>query len=98
MMGEIIIRPEAENEIEDAYDWYENRVPGLGADLLLAIDAILHGISRNPNQYPIIYRNIHRALTRRFPYEILYIVEKTQIVVLAVFHARRNPKSWKTRT
>ena len=30
MSRRLIIRPEAEGEIADAFDWYESRVPGLG--------------------------------------------------------------------
>lgn len=97
MTPEVIIRPEAEAEIADAHDWYEARVPGLGADFFLAVDAILHSIARTPKQYPVVHRNIRRALTKRFPYEVFFLDEDQRIVVLAVFHASRNPKSWTSR-
>ncbi len=31
MKYRLIIRPEAEAEIQEAFDWYERRVPSLGA-------------------------------------------------------------------
>jgi hypothetical protein len=31
----LIVRPEAEHDIEDAYRWYEVQRPGLGSDFLL---------------------------------------------------------------
>jgi plasmid stabilization system protein ParE len=34
---------------------------------------------------------------RRFPYSVFYRVEGDQIVVLAVFHARRDPIIWQVR-
>ncbi len=34
---ELIIRPEAEAEITEAYDWYEARSRGLGANFLLSV-------------------------------------------------------------
>ena len=34
---------------------------------------------------------------RRFPYSIFYTAESQQIVVLAVFHARRDPAVWQAR-
>jgi plasmid stabilization system protein ParE len=37
------------------------------------------------------------AQVRRFPYSVFYSVESEQIVVLAVFHARRDPAIWKGR-
>ncbi|MBW2185193.1 MAG: type II toxin-antitoxin system RelE/ParE family toxin [Deltaproteobacteria bacterium] len=94
MSLKLIIRPEAEAEMMEAFDWYEAQRAGLGAELLLSIDAAINAISRNPQQYPIVYKNLHRALIRRFPYQIIYITDKEYITVIAVFHARRNPKRW----
>lgn len=98
MSLELIIRPEAEAEMAEAFDWYEQRVPGLGSDFILAIDAVLESIIRNPLQYPVVNKTVRRALLRRFPYEILFIAETSRMVVLAVFHAKRNPRHWQERT
>jgi len=93
----LIIRPEAEVEMTEAFDWYETRVPGLGSDFLFCVDALFHSIARNPKQYLKVYRETRRALTRRFPYEIFFIEEQERIVVLSVFHASRNPADWKNK-
>jgi toxin ParE1/3/4 len=45
----------------------------------------------------VLYKDIRRALLRRFPYGIFYLVEPEQIVILACFHARRHPKQWQRR-
>jgi plasmid stabilization system protein ParE len=37
------------------------------------------------------------VLTRRFPYGLFYVVEAERIVVLAVFHGRRDPKAVRRR-
>lgn len=98
MTLELIIRPEAEEEMAEAYNWYEERLQGLGSEFLLNVDATLNSIFRNHHEYPVVYKNIRRALTRRFPYQILFVAEGTLIVVVAVFHARRDPKHWQERT
>ena len=97
MTLEIFIRPEAEAEMGEAFEWYEQRVAGLGSDFLLNVDATFHAILRHPSQYPVVHKNIHRALTRRFPYQILFLIEKHRIVVLAVFHSKRSPDRWRKR-
>lgn len=97
MTLEMIIRPEAEVEMGDAFDWYEERVPGLGSDFLLNVDAAFNAILRNPEQYPAVYKNLRRALIRRFPYQVFYLLEDKRIVVLAVFHAKRCPTHWRKR-
>ncbi len=98
MNRQLIIRRKAEAELTEAFDWYEAQVAGLGSDFLLCVDAVLNAIQRNPEQYPVVHRTIRRALTRRFPYKILFVVEERTIAVLAVFHVKRNPKRWQERT
>ena len=87
----------AEQDLADAIDWYEEQHPGLGNEFLLSVDATFSNIRRNPEQYPVMYRGLRRALVRRFPFSVFYLVESPQITVLAVFHVRRNPKEWKSR-
>ena len=94
---ELIIRPEAEPEIAEAFDWYESRVPGLGSEFLLVLDALFNSILRNHLIYPIVYKNVHRAITRRFPYSVFFITEEAKIVVLWVFHVKRSPGIWMGR-
>jgi hypothetical protein len=48
---ELIIRPEAETEMADAFAWYEERVKGLGSEFLFAADATFQGMLRHPRQY-----------------------------------------------
>jgi len=93
----LIVRPEAEVEMAEAFDWYEERVSGLGSDFLLNVDAAFHAILRNPHQFPLVHKNLHRALIRRFPYQIFFLHEEHRIVVLAVFHAKHNPTRWMRR-
>lgn len=97
MTYRLIIRPEAEAELAAAFGWYERRVPGLGADFLLAMDEAIGSILSNPLQHPVVYRTVHRALVRRFPYQVLFLAEADVITVIAVFHGARDPKHWQDR-
>ena len=93
----LIVRPEAEVELTDAFEWHEDCVPGLGSEFLLCVDATLNSILRAPQQFPHIHRIVRRALTRRFPYEVFFVADDERVVVLSVFHAKRNPKRWQER-
>jgi plasmid stabilization system protein ParE len=95
---ELIIRPEAEADIAEAFDWYETRVPGLGSEFVLVLDALFNSILRNHLIYPTVYKAVRRALTRRFPYEVFFITEETKVVVLSVFHVKRSPRIWMGRS
>jgi plasmid stabilization system protein ParE len=94
---QLIIRPEAETELAEAFAWYEERVPGLGSKFLLCVDAVLNSITRDPQLHPRVHRIVRRALTRRFPYEVFFVEDEERVVVLSVFHAKRNPKRWQQR-
>ncbi len=98
MTRDLVVRPEAEADMGDAFKWYEERVPGLGSDFLLNIDAAFHAILRHPQQFPLVHKNLRRALIRRFPYQVFFLIEDRRIVVLAVFHARRSPNRWQRRS
>ena len=97
MSRRLIVRQEAEAEMGDAFQWYEERVPGLGSEFLLCVDAVFNSILRNPEQFPRVHRIVRRAIARRFPYEVFFVEDDQRIVVLSVFHAKRNPKRWQER-
>ena len=98
MKSPVIIRQQAQEDIESAYNWYEERREGLGEDFLLCVEEGIEKISRSPHLYPIVYKNIRRALVRRFPDSIFYLEYEHGIVVLAVFHEKRRPEEWQKRS
>jgi len=97
MSRRLIVRPEAEAEMTDAFDWYEERVPGLGFEFLSCVDAVFSAIQRSPQHFPRVHKTARRALSRRFPYAIIFVEDDERVVVLSVFHAKRNPKRWLER-
>ena len=93
----VVTRPAAAAEIETAYRWYEKERSGLGSEFLEAVDKIVKMIAENPKRFPVIRRDVRRALLRRFPYGIFYRVVSGHMVVIACFHGKRNPKVWGSR-
>jgi toxin ParE1/3/4 len=67
MSAELLIAPEAELDIAEAYVWYEGRRAGLGEEFLSSVDACFERIRRRPEMYPVVHENYRRSLTRRFP-------------------------------
>lgn len=97
MRRSLLVRPEAEQDLAEAYDWYENQVTGLGVDFLDAVDSTFETITSNPHFYRKIHRNLRRALLRRFPYGVFYLEGELTVTVIAVIHGRRDPKRWQKR-
>ena len=71
-MKSLTLRKEAEEDIQIAYDWYNSKRDGLGADFLLCIEEGLSRIKRNPKQFPSLYREVRRIFIHRFPFGIYY--------------------------
>lgn len=61
MRHRLIVRAEAEADIEEAFRWYEARSPGLGAEYVRAVEACLAGIARQPELYAEQYRGARRV-------------------------------------
>ncbi|HEX7315992.1 MAG TPA: type II toxin-antitoxin system RelE/ParE family toxin [Pyrinomonadaceae bacterium] len=98
MAYNVIVRPEAAREIQEAFDWYEGRGEGLGLEFLRAADACLASVRRNPSAFQPVHQQVRRALLRKFPYALFYVTADDSIVVIACFHVRRSPADWQRRT
>jgi plasmid stabilization system protein ParE len=92
----IFTRP-ARAELIDAQDWYENEAPGLGQRFREAVGAVIERMSTNPRQFPVVHRNIRRALFRRFPYALMFVIDDATLTVIACFHGSRDPAHWQER-
>jgi plasmid stabilization system protein ParE len=97
MVAELIIAPEAQQDADEAYCWYEFRRPGLGEEFLYCVDACIQVICRMPELHAKVHEEYRRALVRRFPYAIFYEYFSGKVTVYSIFHASQNPQKWRTR-
>ena len=93
----VIVRPEAEADMAEGFDWYEDRREGLGYEFLREVRSVLAKIEENPLRYAVLYRTVRRALVRKFPYKVLYFIEAGRVEVIGVIHAKRAPEHWQMR-
>ncbi len=97
MAAELIIAPEAEQDIGEAYGWYEGRRAGLGEEFLTCVDACIEAICRTPEMHATIHENYRRGLVRRFPYAVFYEYVAETVTVYCVFHTSQDPDKWRRR-
>jgi plasmid stabilization system protein ParE len=93
----LVSEPQADLEIEAAFQWYEKEQPGLGLEFLGELRAAYNRIGEGPLKYQHLRSGVRRALLRRFPYAVYFAVEQSRLVVLAVLHASRDPAEWQGR-
>ena len=92
-----IVRPPAHAEVDAAASWYEQRQAGLGLRFVDAVDHVLKRIRDAPLQFPSISIEVRRALLHTFPYAVYFRVTEERIVILAVLHLHRDPRTWRER-
>jgi plasmid stabilization system protein ParE len=88
----VLFRPEARAESIEARDWYESRAPGLGFEFVRMLEAALAAATRNPQAFAIVEGELRRVILRKFPYSLIFRLDPGQLVVIAVFHHRREPQ------
>ena len=97
-MKSVIVRAAAARDIEEAFEWYENRRIGLGDEFLDAVQQTLLLVAERPGAYPVIHRDTRRVVLHRFPYTLLYREDSDQIVIVACMHMRRSRGRWQSRS
>jgi len=90
----IVISERAARDITVARAWLENSSCGSGDRFVTEVQDAIRAILANPRAFPEVEPDIRRVLCRRFEYKVFYTIEPDQIVILAVYHARRDPDKW----
>ena len=87
----------ASEELSEAVRWYEARRVGLGGEFFDAVAATLSLIEASPEIGTTISADGHtrRALVAKFPYQVVYRLRPTAIVIVA--HLKRRPGYWQNR-
>jgi len=95
---EIIISPEAENELNISKEFYDSKQENLGKGFVKEVDNTIDRIAENPEQFlKVKLKQVRKARVNRFPFGIYFAVKDNLINILAVFHYNRNPKKLNKR-
>lgn len=95
--SELVFHPGAEEDYVDAFAWYSDRSAVVAARFEVEIERCLGLIREAPARWPPFDPLRRRVILRTFPYSIIYELIRGRIVVLAVAHAKRKARYWRTR-
>ncbi len=87
----------AADEFNEAIEWYELQSKGLGKRFKKSVTNQLGKIKKNPDWFLIEAENIYKTYIPKFPYKVLYTIEKERIVIWAIAHMHRKPWYWQSR-
>lgn len=93
----VVLRDEARDELDEAFDYYEGQRTGLGVDFVTRVQEVFDRISANPRLHAVAHADIRKAVVTRFPYCVFYREDGTRVEVIAVFHSKRDPSIWQCR-
>ena len=68
MTYRLVVEPEAEADLEEAYRWYEDQRLGLGVELIDCVEAVFERLRATPKLHAIVYRTVRQTLVKRFPW------------------------------
>lgn len=87
----------AQQEVDDAVAWYDGQAARLEQEFLDELDRAVRRALAFPMSCPEIEPGVRRCLLARFPYGLIYGVDRETIVVVAVAHLHREPRYWVDR-
>lgn len=89
--------PEAEVEYVQAAEYYAAIDSSLGVRFYDEIEKLIHQVRRQPDRFFRFNAPARRALSRQFPYSVVYLDEPDRVWIVAVMHAKRRPGYWRGR-
>ncbi len=93
MAIDLIVEKEAQKEIENAIEWYENKQLGLGFEFYNYIDGYFKTLKLGNVKFPVKRKKIYRELPlKRLSFVIIYEHTESTIYIYSVFNTHQNPR------
>lgn len=92
------ISVEAGSDISEAVQWLRERSPSVPQRFRTSLEETFGSILEHPFMFPNVHGEIRRALLRKFPYAVFFIVEGEDAIIVGVIHQARHPSTWQRRT
>lgn len=96
-MIELVLRTEAQQDLEEARSWYDAQESGVGAEFLEEVDRCLTRIHLSPDSFAPVHRDCRRVALHRFPYVVYFQLHPHRIEVVAIIHMSRHSSLWRRR-
>jgi toxin ParE1/3/4 len=89
--------PEAELELNEAVDFYEAGMSGLGGDFGDEVNRVIDVLLEHPELGVRADNDLRHFVLRRFPFSVVYAAADQLLYIVAIAHGSREPGYWKTR-
>jgi len=87
----------AQAELAEAVGYYDSQEQGLGSQFAAEVRRTIQRILQYPEAWSSISPRTRRCRTGKFPYGIIYQIRSNGVLIVAVMHLHREPRTWKSR-
>jgi hypothetical protein len=93
------IDDDALQDIQNATDWYNEQLYGLGKRFQKQATSQISGLKSSASLYAIRYADVRCMRLKTFPFMVHYTLNLDTLLVevFALIHTSRNPEIWKQR-
>ena len=94
MTWRLLVAPQAEADLRDAFNWYEERSVGLGHAFLEQVENRFNLLITTPQLFRRRFGLFRLAPVERFPYAIYFILDepRQRVAVLRVLHFKQSAR------
>jgi toxin ParE2 len=87
----------AEAEVDEAITYFDQQRYGLGDRFAQDLRDAVAFLTDHPRAGKPLTRNVRSTRLMTFRYNLIYVIDGEDVVIVAVAHHRRRPAYWKGR-
>jgi toxin ParE1/3/4 len=87
----------ADAELTEAILYYDAKALGLGDRFLADVKAATSRIEQYPEIAQVIDLGVRAKILTSFPYSLMYVLDLSEIFIVALAHHSRRPAYWADR-
>ncbi len=92
------VTDDAELDAKEVFEWYENKLQGLGNRFLSHLEKSFNKITFNPLAFANTgFLDFRRCVLDVFPYKIFFLVIDDIIIITAIIHKSRSKRYWRKK-
>lgn len=88
---------EALEDLNDVFSHYQSIRAGLANDFLTELYDKLELILQNPKCFALYFEDYRKLNLKRFEYSVVYYESNEKVVIVAIYHQKRQPYFWLER-
>lgn len=87
----------AEAELEEAVAYFDRQFNDLGDRFKRQVELTVALIAEHPEIGSPLTKRVRKFRVRKFKYNVIYMFDPDEIVIIAIAHHRKRPRYWRTR-